>query len=113
MISRDINFDESTVGFPHSRSSEEVEDDAMDFDLIEINKEEVHQKTYKQTGKRKSQGYNRMPRSSCHWNGLEEESAPDRDHDRCSRHQTDDDETFMDDGEEKQADFDDSTPPRF
>uniref|UniRef100_A0AAV1UX95 Retroviral polymerase SH3-like domain-containing protein n=1 Tax=Peronospora matthiolae TaxID=2874970 RepID=A0AAV1UX95_9STRA len=50
VVSRDVNFDESTFGLPPPITDEGADD--LDFKLL--NDEEPRQVEYKQTGKRKS-----------------------------------------------------------
>ena len=95
MISRDVTFDESKFGFVMEQSSEEVDDTALDLNLLDINEEDVRQKIYKQTGKRKNQGDTSMSRSARHRTGLEEGSAPIYAHDHRSRHHENDQESKM------------------
>ena len=80
VISRDVNFDESTFGLPSSPTLDEDVDD-LDFDSLDIDDDSPTQAEYKQTGKRKdrtseenqsatkSRVVRRRP-------GLEEASAP-------------------------------------
>ena len=111
MISRDVTFDESKFGFVMEQSSEEVDDTALDLNLLDINEEDVRQKIYKQTGKRKNQGDTSMSSSARHRTGLEEGSAPIYSHDHRSRHHKNDQESKMeaDEGDES----DEATPPTF
>ena len=93
------------------QSSEEVDDTALYLNLLDINEEDVRQKIYKQTGKRKNQGDTSMPRSARHRTGLEEGSAPIYSHDHCSRHHKNDQESKMEADEEEQSD--EATPLTF
>ena len=117
VITRDVNFDESTFGFSMEPSSEEVDDAVLDLDLLAINDDDVRQVSYKQTGKRKDRPSNNVVRSARHGAGLEEASAPDNLHDphRKSRSSGREMPNF-DDEEEKEGVSDqdnDSTPPSF
>ena len=117
VISRDITFDEQAFGFTMDRLSEDVDDAALDLDLLEINNDDVRQITYKQTGKRKNQSRKNVSRSARRRTGLEEASAPENSTDRHKKQRSMARETLSDDEEEKQADIGDqdncSTPPNF
>ncbi|KAG2793113.1 hypothetical protein PC113_g25583 [Phytophthora cactorum] len=52
VISRDVNFDESTFGLSPRISDEDVDD--LDVDSLDIDDDGPRQTEYKQTGKRKS-----------------------------------------------------------
>ena len=52
VVSRDVNFDESTFGLPSPITDEDADD--LDFELLNLNDEEPRHVEYKQTGKRKS-----------------------------------------------------------
>uniref|UniRef100_A0AAV1THL4 Integrase catalytic domain-containing protein n=1 Tax=Peronospora matthiolae TaxID=2874970 RepID=A0AAV1THL4_9STRA len=52
VISRDVNFDESTFGLQLPITDEDVDD--LDFELLDLDDEELRQMEYKQTGKRKN-----------------------------------------------------------
>ena len=43
VMSRDVNFDESSFGFSMEPSSEEVDDATLDLDLLGINDNDVRQ----------------------------------------------------------------------
>ncbi|KAG2987004.1 Retrovirus-related Pol polyprotein from transposon TNT 1-94 [Phytophthora cactorum] len=111
VISRDVNFDESTFGLSPPISDEDVDD--LDFDSLDIDtdndNDSSRQTEYKQAGKRKSRPSDedeaaRRPRAVRHRPGLEEASAPND----SSPHRADADE------EEKSGDQDEeSTPPVF
>ncbi|KAG3073017.1 hypothetical protein PC122_g14982 [Phytophthora cactorum] len=111
VISRDVNFDESTFGLSPPISDEDVDD--LDFDSLDIDTDNDNdgsrQTEYKQAGKRKSRPSDedeaaRRPRAVRHRPGLEEASAPND----SSPHRADADE------EEKSGDQDEeSTPPVF
>ena len=47
VISRDIKFDESSFGLSMDRSSEEVDDAVLEFDLPEMKDDDVRQMIYK------------------------------------------------------------------
>ena len=118
VISRDITFDESTFDFSMDKSSDEADDAALDLDLLAINDDEVRQTVYKQTGKRKHQARNSMPRSSRHRIGLEEASAPEHVTDRHQEYRpATARDTMFEDEEEKHESIDSqdesSTPPTF
>ncbi|KAG3046805.1 hypothetical protein PC122_g24254 [Phytophthora cactorum] len=108
VISRDVNFDESTFGLSPRISDEDVDD--LDVDSLDIDDDGPRQTEYKQTGKRKSRPSDedeatRRPHTVRHRPGLEEASAPDS---SSSSHRVDTDE------EEKSGDQDEeSTPPVF
>ncbi|KAG3035045.1 hypothetical protein PC121_g24270 [Phytophthora cactorum] len=110
VISRDVNFDESTFGLSPPISDEDVDD--LDFDSLDIDNDNngSRQTEYKQTGKRKSRPSDedeatRRPHTVRHRPGLEEASAPDS---SSSLHRVGADE------EEKSGDQDEeSTPPVF
>ncbi|KAG3046773.1 hypothetical protein PC122_g24260 [Phytophthora cactorum] len=108
VISRDVNFDESTFGLSPRISDEDV--DGLDVDSLDIDDDGPRQTEYKQTGKRKSRPSDedeatRRPHTVRHQPGLEEASAPDS---SSSSHRVDTDE------EEKSGDQDEeSTPPVF
>ncbi|KAG4037201.1 hypothetical protein PC123_g27232 [Phytophthora cactorum] len=108
VISRDVNFDESTFGLSPRISDEDVDD--LDVDSLDIDDDGPRQTEYKQTGKRKSRPNDedeatRRPHTVRHRPGLEEASAPDS---SSSSHRVDADE------EEKSGDQDEeSTPPVF
>ncbi|KAG2877875.1 hypothetical protein PC117_g27012 [Phytophthora cactorum] len=108
VISRDVNFDESTFGLSPRISDEDVDD--LDVDSLDIDDDGPRQTEYKQTGKRKSRPSDedeatRRPHTVRHRPGLEEASAPDS---SSSSHRVDADE------EEKSGDQDEeSTPPVF
>ncbi|KAG2759151.1 hypothetical protein Pcac1_g28786 [Phytophthora cactorum] len=107
VISRDVNFDESTFGLSPTISDEDVDD--LDFESLDIDNDGSRQTEYTQAGKRKSRPSDedeaaRRPRAVRHRPGLEEASAPNY----SSPHRADADE------EEKAGDEDDdSTPPVF
>ncbi|KAG2810460.1 hypothetical protein PC113_g23763 [Phytophthora cactorum] len=107
VISRDVNFDESTFGLSPPISDEDVDD--LDFDSLDIDNDGSRQTEYKQAGKRKSRPSDedeaaRRPRAVRHRPGLEEASAPNG----SSPHRADANE------EEKSGDQDEeSTPPVF
>ncbi|KAG2758595.1 Retrovirus-related Pol polyprotein from transposon TNT 1-94 [Phytophthora cactorum] len=107
VISRDVNFDESTFGLSPTISDEDVDD--LDFESLDIDNDGSRQTEYTQAGKRKSRPSDedeaaRRPRAVRHRPGLEEASAPNY----SSPHRADADE------EEKHGDEDDdSTPPVF
>ena len=103
VVSRDVNFDESTFGLPSPITDEDADD--LDFELLDLNDEEPRQVEYKQTGKRKSRLNHEdtaapRPRAVRQQPGLEESSAPDSN----SSRQEEDEET---------KDSDESTPPVF
>ncbi|GMF41760.1 unnamed protein product [Phytophthora lilii] len=104
VISRDVNFDESTSGLSPRISDEDVDD--LDFDLLDMENDGPRQTEYKQAGKRKSRPSDedevtRRPRTVRHRPGLEEASAPDD----SSSHRADADE------EEKSGDQDEESTP--
>ncbi|KAG2762260.1 hypothetical protein Pcac1_g25895 [Phytophthora cactorum] len=109
VISRDVNFDESTFGLSPPISDEDVDD--LDFDSLDIENDNdgSRQTEYKQAGKHKSRPSDedeaaRRPRAVRHRPGLEEASAPNG----SSSHRADADE------EEKSGDQDEEpTPPVF
>ena len=70
MIIRDVN--ELTIGISVDRTSEKVDDAALDFDLLEIKEGNVRQVDPKQTVKRKDRPRNNNARPTQHWYGLEE-----------------------------------------
>ena len=101
VVSRDVNFDESTFGLPSPITDEDADD--LDFELLDLNDEEPRQVEYKQTDKRKSRLNHEdtaapRPRAVRQRPGLEESSAPDSN----SSRQEEDEET---------KDSDESTPP--
>uniref|UniRef100_A0AAV1TQS9 Reverse transcriptase Ty1/copia-type domain-containing protein n=1 Tax=Peronospora matthiolae TaxID=2874970 RepID=A0AAV1TQS9_9STRA len=103
VISRDVNFDESTFGLQLPITDEDVDD--LDFELLDLDDEELRQMEYKQTGKRKNRLNDEdtaapRPRAVRQRPGLEESSAPENN----SSRQEEDEET---------KDSDDSTPPVF
>ena len=53
VISRDVNFDESSFAFSMEPSIEEVDNATLDLELLDINDNDVRQTNYKQTGKQK------------------------------------------------------------
>uniref|UniRef100_A0AAV1T6S9 Reverse transcriptase Ty1/copia-type domain-containing protein n=1 Tax=Peronospora matthiolae TaxID=2874970 RepID=A0AAV1T6S9_9STRA len=103
VISRDVNFDESTFGLQLPITDEDVDD--LDFELLDLDDEELLQMEYKQTGKRKNRLNDEdtaapRPRAVRQRPGLEESSAPENN----SSRQEEDEET---------KDSGDSTPPVF
>ncbi|KAG3230113.1 hypothetical protein PI124_g24601 [Phytophthora idaei] len=79
VISRDVNFDESTFGLSPPISDEDVDD--LDFASLDIDNDGSRETEYKQAGKRKSRPSDedevaRRPRAVRHRPGLEEASAP-------------------------------------
>uniref|UniRef100_A0AAV1VJC0 Reverse transcriptase Ty1/copia-type domain-containing protein n=1 Tax=Peronospora matthiolae TaxID=2874970 RepID=A0AAV1VJC0_9STRA len=103
VISRDVNFDESTFGLQLPITDEDVDD--LDFELLDLDDEELRQMEYKQTGKRKNRLNDEdtaapRPRAVRQRPGLEESSAPENN----SSRQEEDEET---------KDSGDSTPPVF
>ncbi|KAG3231278.1 hypothetical protein PI124_g23628 [Phytophthora idaei] len=79
VISRDVNFDESTFGLSPPISDEDVDD--LDFDSLDIDNDGSRQTEYKQAGKRKSRPSDedeaaRRPRAVRYRPGLEEASTP-------------------------------------
>ena len=99
VISRDVNFDESTFELSPLITDEDIND--LDLDSLDLDDEGPRQVEYKQTGKRKSRPNDedsvaRQPRTVRQRPGLEESSAPDN----SSSHQ-----------EEEMKDSDESTPP--
>ena len=77
VITRDVNFDESTNVLSVDRPSEEVDDATLDFDLLEINEEDVRQVDYMQTITGIDRPINNSARPTQHKSGLEETSALD------------------------------------
>ena len=103
VISRDVNFDESTFGLSPSLTYEDVED--LDLESLELDDEAPGQAQYQQTGKRKSRPNDEevtapTTRTVRQRPGLEESSAPDN----YMAHREEEEET-------KNADA--STPPVF
>uniref|UniRef100_A0AAV1VCE7 Integrase catalytic domain-containing protein n=1 Tax=Peronospora matthiolae TaxID=2874970 RepID=A0AAV1VCE7_9STRA len=103
VISRDVNFDESTFGLQLPITDEDVDD--LDFELLDLDDEELRQMEYKQAGKRKNRLNDEdtaapRPRAVRQRPGLEEPSAPENN----SSRQEEDEET---------KDSGDSTPPVF
>uniref|UniRef100_A0AAV1TQH9 Integrase catalytic domain-containing protein n=1 Tax=Peronospora matthiolae TaxID=2874970 RepID=A0AAV1TQH9_9STRA len=103
VISRDVNFEESTFGLQLPITDEDVDD--LDFELLDLDDEELRQMEYKQTGKRKNRLNDEdtappRPRAVRQRPGLEESSAPENN----SSRQEEDEET---------KDSGDSTPPVF
>ncbi|KAG3044906.1 hypothetical protein PI125_g27150 [Phytophthora idaei] len=79
VISRDVNFDESTFGLSPPISDEDVDD--LDFASLDIDNDGSRETEYKQAGKRKSRPSDedeagRRPRAVRYRPGLEEASAP-------------------------------------
>ncbi|KAG2942587.1 hypothetical protein PC118_g25877 [Phytophthora cactorum] len=75
VISRDVNFDESTFGLSPTISDEDVDD--LDFESLDIDNDGSRQTEYTQAGKRKSRPSDedeaaRRPRAVRHRPGLEE-----------------------------------------
>ncbi|NAU60962.1 hypothetical protein EE075_30035, partial [Klebsiella pneumoniae] len=112
VISRDVNFDESTFGLSTHTSDEDVDDAVLDLDALDLDDNDgPRQTSFKQAGKRKyrpsgDDNTARRSRPVRHRAGLEEASAPDV----SSSRRADPDE------EEKSGDQDeddDSTPPVF
>ena len=64
MIIRDVN--ELTIGISVDRTSEKVDDAALDFDLLEIKEGNVRQVDPKQTVKRKDRPRNNNARPTQH-----------------------------------------------
>ena len=85
VISRDVNFDEASLGLTTKSPSEDLDDAVPDLDLLEISEDDVSQVNYKMTGKRKFRPRDNVARPSYRHNGLEESSAPDNVHDRHQR----------------------------
>uniref|UniRef100_A0AAV1UAX1 Integrase catalytic domain-containing protein n=1 Tax=Peronospora matthiolae TaxID=2874970 RepID=A0AAV1UAX1_9STRA len=103
VISRDVKFDESTFGLQLPITDEDVDD--LDFELLDLDDEELRQMEYQQTGKRKNRLNDEdtaapRPRAVRQRPGLEESSAPENN----SSRQEEDEET---------KDSGDSTPPVF
>uniref|UniRef100_A0AAV1UKJ8 Integrase catalytic domain-containing protein n=1 Tax=Peronospora matthiolae TaxID=2874970 RepID=A0AAV1UKJ8_9STRA len=103
VVSRDVNFDESTFGLQLPITDEDVDD--LDFELLDLDDEELRQMEYKQTGKRKNRLNDEdtaapRPRAVRQRPGLEESSAPEN---NSSREEED----------EETKDSGDSTPPVF
>uniref|UniRef100_A0AAV1V8Y6 Integrase catalytic domain-containing protein n=1 Tax=Peronospora matthiolae TaxID=2874970 RepID=A0AAV1V8Y6_9STRA len=103
VISRDVNFDESTFGLPSPITDEDADD--LDFELLDLNDEEPRQVEYNQTGKRKNRLSDEdtaapRPRAVRQRPGLEESTALEN---NSSRQEED----------EERKDSDDSTPPVF
>uniref|UniRef100_A0AAV1V4G6 Integrase catalytic domain-containing protein n=2 Tax=Peronospora matthiolae TaxID=2874970 RepID=A0AAV1V4G6_9STRA len=103
VISRDVNFDESTFGLPPPITDEDADD--LDFELLDLNDEEPRQVEYKQTGKRKNRLSDEdtaapRPRAVRQRPGLEESTALEN---NSSRQEED----------EERKDSDESTPPVF
>nr|CCA14817.1 integrase putative [Albugo laibachii Nc14] len=117
VISRDIKFDESTFGLSMDRSNEEIDDAVLDFDLLEMNDDDVRQIIYKQSGKRKNCPNNNVSDSTRRRSGVEEVSATDNSCDRRHKYRSNARKTLSYNEEEKQADYEDqesdSTSPRF
>uniref|UniRef100_A0AAV1UAN7 Retroviral polymerase SH3-like domain-containing protein n=1 Tax=Peronospora matthiolae TaxID=2874970 RepID=A0AAV1UAN7_9STRA len=81
VISRDVTFDESTLGFSPMLPQEIVDDTALDIESMNIS-DEPHPMQIKQTGKRKSRSNSQeqvLQRTLLErrGTGLEEASAPD------------------------------------
>uniref|UniRef100_A0AAV1VBT5 Integrase catalytic domain-containing protein n=1 Tax=Peronospora matthiolae TaxID=2874970 RepID=A0AAV1VBT5_9STRA len=92
VVSRDVNFDESTFGLQLPITDEDVDD--LDFELLDLDDEELRQMEYQQTGKRKNRLNDEdtaapRPRAVRQRPGLEESSAPEN---NSSRQEEDDDE---------------------
>uniref|UniRef100_A0AAV1VET7 Reverse transcriptase Ty1/copia-type domain-containing protein n=1 Tax=Peronospora matthiolae TaxID=2874970 RepID=A0AAV1VET7_9STRA len=103
VISRDVNLDGSTFGLQLPITDEDVDD--LDFELLDLDDEELRQMEYTQTGKRKNRLNDEdtaapRPRAVRQRPGLEESSAPENN----SSRQEEDEET---------KDSSDSTPPVF
>uniref|UniRef100_A0AAV1V8R4 Integrase catalytic domain-containing protein n=1 Tax=Peronospora matthiolae TaxID=2874970 RepID=A0AAV1V8R4_9STRA len=103
VVSRDVNFDESTFGLQLPITDEDVDD--LDFELLDLDDEELRQMEYQQTGKRKNRLNDEdtaapRPRAVRQRPGLEESNAPENN----SSRQEEDEET---------KDSGDSTPPVF
>uniref|UniRef100_A0AAV1UF45 Integrase catalytic domain-containing protein n=1 Tax=Peronospora matthiolae TaxID=2874970 RepID=A0AAV1UF45_9STRA len=103
VISRDVNFDESTFRLQLPITDEDVDD--LDFELLDLDDEELRQMEYQQTGKRKNRLNDEdtaapRPRAVRQRPGLEESNAPENN----SSRQEEDEET---------KDSGDSTPPVF
>uniref|UniRef100_A0AAV1TTT9 Integrase catalytic domain-containing protein n=1 Tax=Peronospora matthiolae TaxID=2874970 RepID=A0AAV1TTT9_9STRA len=103
VISRDVNFEESTFGLQLPITDEDVDD--LDFELLDLDDEELRQMEYKQTGKRKNRLNDEdtappRPRAVRQRPGLEESSAPENNSSR-----QEEDEEMKDSGH--------STPPVF
>uniref|UniRef100_A0AAV1VE54 Retroviral polymerase SH3-like domain-containing protein n=1 Tax=Peronospora matthiolae TaxID=2874970 RepID=A0AAV1VE54_9STRA len=104
VVSRDVNFDESTFGLQLPITDEDVDD--LDFELLDLDDEELRQMEYQQTVKRKNRLNDEdtaapRPRAVRQRPGLEESSAPEN---NSSRQEEEDEET---------KDSGDSTPPVF
>ena len=65
VITRDVNFNESTVGISVVKPSEEVDDTTSDFDLFEITEDDVHQVDWTAQGSTKKQQRTFHSASSC------------------------------------------------
>ncbi|GMF34083.1 unnamed protein product [Phytophthora lilii] len=107
VISRDVNFDESTFGLSPRTTNEDVDD--LGFETFDISDNGPPQTDYKQVGKRKSHPsendeVERRPRTVRHRAGLEEARAPDN----ASRRQENEEEKSGDKDEDEE-----STPPVF
>ena len=82
VISRDVTFDETTVGLSTLTTSDDDEDAPLDFDGLDISDDSAGSLQYQQTGKRKVRSIcinskAAYSRSYRHGAGLEEASAPD------------------------------------
>ena len=80
VITRDVKFDESNVGFSPALLQETIEDTTLDFDTMDIN-DEPRQTDFRQAGKRKSSFTNEYQASPAsppvrRGAGLGEASAP-------------------------------------
>ena len=103
MISRDVTFDETKFEFLMDRSSEEVNDAAIDLDLLKTNEDDVCQTVYKQSGKRKNRLGNDALRSTQYPTGLEYASASEDSLNRRPKCQSSAHEIMTEDEERKQA----------
>ena len=121
MISRDVTFDESSLGDLSVNIFDDLEEGNLDFDALEISDDDSSYTTdFKQTGKRKdrSSDFNRSLKVSSpeyHEAGLEEGSAPEELESRRPKRRSNarKESTLNQEINASMEDDNDSTPPAF
>ena len=117
VISRDVTFDETTVGFSPATPQEVIEDTAMDFDAMDIN-EGPGQVQYQQTGKRKNRADGQdqdlqWSQPARHGAELEEASGSDNFMSRQAKRRPSVRVNLDEEQKKNEEDDDDSKPPAF
>uniref|UniRef100_A0AAV1TXN3 Reverse transcriptase Ty1/copia-type domain-containing protein n=1 Tax=Peronospora matthiolae TaxID=2874970 RepID=A0AAV1TXN3_9STRA len=117
VISRDVTFDESTLGFSPTLPQEIVDDTALDIESMNIS-DEPHPMQFKQTGKRKSRSNSQeqvLQRTLLErrGTGLEEASAPDDSESHQAKRRSSARDNLDEEQKSSDEDNEDATPQVF